>query len=142
MNGTKPGRKIGYYIYLLSCIHVGPSFDVSGDHLEQMTGTGRKFQTHCLAPRVFGYCWFSEDLPGANFSSIMCTSLLNSMSRYLRFFGIFGVYSSLQYLSLSDATVLTFLVPIFTGFSGALFLKEPLSLKELLAGCAYTTFSS
>jgi len=39
---------------------------------------------------------------------------------------------------LSDATVLTFLIPILTGFSGAIFLKEPLSLKELLAGlCSF-----
>jgi len=45
------------------------------------------------------------------------------------------MYFSLLYLSLSDATVLTFITPIFTGFSGAIFLKEPLSLRELLAGC-------
>ncbi|KAH9052763.1 integral membrane protein DUF6 [Lactarius vividus] len=50
------------------------------------------------------------------------------------FLGLSGVYFSLQYLSLSDATVLTFMVPIFTGFSGAVFLKEALSLRELLAG--------
>jgi hypothetical protein len=31
--------------------------------------------------------------------------------------------------------VLTFLSPIFTGIAGALLLKEPLSRKELLAGC-------
>lgn len=54
------------------------------------------------------------------------------------FFGLSGVYFSLQYLSLSDATVLTFIVPILTGFSGAVFLKEPLSLRELLAGmCSF-----
>ncbi|KAH8986202.1 integral membrane protein DUF6 [Lactarius akahatsu] len=54
------------------------------------------------------------------------------------FFGLSGVYFSLQYLSLSDATVLTFMVPIFTGFSGAVFLKEPVSLRELLAGlCSF-----
>ncbi|KAF8259028.1 integral membrane protein DUF6 [Lactarius quietus] len=50
------------------------------------------------------------------------------------FIGLCGIYFSLQYLSLSDATVLTFLVPICTGFSGAVFLKEPFSLRELLAG--------
>jgi drug/metabolite transporter (DMT)-like permease len=55
--------------------------------------------------------------------------------------GLCGVYFSLQYLSLSDATVLTFLIPTFTGFSGALFLKEPFSLRELLAGCTYATLS-
>src|SRR6266702_1389736 len=58
-----------------------------------------------------------------------------------RFFGLSGVYFSLQYLSLSDATVLTFMVPILTGFSGAVFLKEPLSLRELLAGCMHATCS-
>jgi hypothetical protein len=44
------------------------------------------------------------------------------------------MYFSLQYLSLSDAEVLKFLAPILTGFSGVLFLKESLSLKEVAAG--------
>jgi hypothetical protein len=45
------------------------------------------------------------------------------------------MYFSLKYLSLSDAVVLKFLAPILTGFSGAIFLKESLSLKDVLAGC-------
>ncbi|KAF8258681.1 hypothetical protein EI94DRAFT_1834861 [Lactarius quietus] len=54
------------------------------------------------------------------------------------FIGVAGLYFSLQYLSLSDATVLTFLAPILTGFSGAVFLKEPIFLRELLAGlCSF-----
>ncbi|KZV77770.1 DUF6-domain-containing protein [Peniophora sp. CONT] len=53
---------------------------------------------------------------------------------FIGFFGLFGVYYSLRYLSLSDATALTFLTPIFTGIASAIFLKEPLSKKELLAG--------
>ncbi|KZV77765.1 DUF6-domain-containing protein [Peniophora sp. CONT] len=54
------------------------------------------------------------------------------------FFGLFGVYFSLRYLSLSDATVLTFLAPIFTGIASAIVLKEPFSRKELLAGlCSF-----
>ena len=44
------------------------------------------------------------------------------------------MYFSLQYLSLSDATVLTFIAPILTGFSGAVFLNESLSFGEVLAG--------
>jgi threonine/homoserine efflux transporter RhtA len=44
------------------------------------------------------------------------------------------MYFSLQYLSLSDAVVLKFLAPILTGFSGVIFLKESLSLKEVVAG--------
>ncbi|KAH9052760.1 hypothetical protein EDB87DRAFT_1655645 [Lactarius vividus] len=47
---------------------------------------------------------------------------------------VFGVYFSLQYLSLSDATVLTFVAPILTGFSGAAFLEEHLPIGEILAG--------
>ena len=51
------------------------------------------------------------------------------------------MYFSLHHLSLSDATVLTFIAPILTGFSGAVFLKEPLSLKETLAGRKHATGS-
>ena len=45
------------------------------------------------------------------------------------------MYFSLQYLPLSDATVLTFVAPILTTFAGAIFLKEVLSLKEKCAAC-------
>jgi drug/metabolite transporter (DMT)-like permease len=59
------------------------------------------------------------------------------------FFGLFGVYYSLQYLSLSDATVLTFLVPICTAVSGALFLGETFSVKQALAaGTSFVTLLS
>jgi drug/metabolite transporter (DMT)-like permease len=50
------------------------------------------------------------------------------------FFGLFGIYYSLQYLDLSDATVLTFLAPILTGYFGRIFLKEPFQRTELYAG--------
>jgi hypothetical protein len=60
---------------------------------------------------------------------------VGSPHRHPRFIGLSGGYFSLQYLSLSDATVLTFLAPILTAFSGAIFLKETLSLKDMCAGC-------
>jgi drug/metabolite transporter (DMT)-like permease len=48
------------------------------------------------------------------------------------------MYFSLQYLSLSDAVVLKFIAPILTAFSGAIFLKESLSLKGIIAGiCSF-----
>ena len=50
------------------------------------------------------------------------------------FFGLFGIYYSLQYLDLSDATVLTFLAPILTGYFGRIFLEEPFLRTELYAG--------
>ncbi|EUC56876.1 drug/metabolite transporter [Rhizoctonia solani AG-3 Rhs1AP] len=50
------------------------------------------------------------------------------------FFGLFGLYYSLHYMSLSDATVLTFLAPTVTAVLGFLFLHEAVSWKQMLAG--------
>ncbi|KAL0948222.1 hypothetical protein HGRIS_010826 [Hohenbuehelia grisea] len=50
------------------------------------------------------------------------------------FFGLFGVYYSLQYLSLSDATVLTFLSPLCTAIAGSLLLGEKFHRREVFAG--------
>ncbi|KAH9047192.1 hypothetical protein EDB84DRAFT_1462573, partial [Lactarius hengduanensis] len=63
--------------------------------------------------------------------------MLLVLRRFTGFFGLSGLYFSLQYLSLSDAMVLSFLSPILTGFTGAIFLKEPFSLKEMFAGCKH-----
>ncbi|KAG9075928.1 hypothetical protein FS749_012343 [Ceratobasidium sp. UAMH 11750] len=50
------------------------------------------------------------------------------------FFGLSGLYYSLQYMSLSDATVLTFLSPNVTAALGFLFLREAVSWKQAAAG--------
>ncbi|KAG8692415.1 hypothetical protein FRC08_009791 [Ceratobasidium sp. 394] len=50
------------------------------------------------------------------------------------FFGLSGLYYSLQYMSLSDATVLTFLSPTVTAALGFLFLREAVSWKQAAAG--------
>ncbi|KAF9258918.1 DUF6-domain-containing protein [Marasmius fiardii PR-910] len=50
------------------------------------------------------------------------------------FFGVFGVYQALEWISLSDATVLTFLSPLCTAVSGSLFLKEKFSRSQAVAG--------
>ncbi|KAJ7084179.1 hypothetical protein C8R43DRAFT_1051893 [Mycena crocata] len=50
------------------------------------------------------------------------------------FIGLNGTYFSLQYLSLSDVTVLSFLVPMCTAISGSFFLKETFTRREALAG--------
>lgn len=47
---------------------------------------------------------------------------------------MFGVYYALQYLSLSDTTVLTFLTPFFTVLAGAALLGEQVRGGELVAG--------
>ncbi|XBW35388.1 hypothetical protein QEN19_000954 [Hanseniaspora menglaensis] len=40
------------------------------------------------------------------------------------FFGVFGLYSSLKYISISDAISITFLAPLFTSVFAYMFLKE------------------
>ncbi|KAG7442191.1 drug/metabolite transporter superfamily [Guyanagaster necrorhizus] len=50
------------------------------------------------------------------------------------FVGILGVYYSLKYLSLSEATVLTFLTPFTTTISSAIFLGETVTVGYLVAG--------
>lgn len=50
------------------------------------------------------------------------------------FFGLFGSYTSLQYLSLSDATVLGFLAPTVTAVLAGIFLREPYTFREATAG--------
>ncbi|RCK55245.1 hypothetical protein Cantr_04269 [Candida viswanathii] len=49
---------------------------------------------------------------------------------FVGFFGVFGMYFSLQYLSLSDAVALTFLVPMVTAFLAYLMLHEKYSILE------------
>ncbi|CAG9950202.1 unnamed protein product, partial [Clonostachys rosea f. rosea IK726] len=48
--------------------------------------------------------------------------------------GLFGLYYSLSYLDMSDATVITFLVPTLTAFVCWVALHEPFTVKEALAG--------
>ncbi|KAG1748143.1 drug/metabolite transporter superfamily [Suillus lakei] len=50
------------------------------------------------------------------------------------FFGLSGMYWSLQYLSVADATVLVFLTPLTTAVAGSVFLKESYSIKQAVAG--------
>ncbi|KAG2346103.1 drug/metabolite transporter superfamily [Suillus weaverae] len=50
------------------------------------------------------------------------------------FFGLFGMYWSLQYLSVADATILVFLTPLTTALAGSVFLKESYSVKQAVAG--------
>ncbi|ODV98610.1 hypothetical protein PACTADRAFT_48330 [Pachysolen tannophilus NRRL Y-2460] len=50
------------------------------------------------------------------------------------FFGVFGMYFSLQYLSVSDATVLMFLGPSITGLAAYLILHETFTWIEGVGG--------
>lgn len=56
----------------------------------------------------------------------------------LGFLGVFGLYFSLQYLSLSDAVAITFLIPLVTPFFAWIALGERYSVLE--AVCAVLSF--
>lgn len=49
------------------------------------------------------------------------------------FFGVFGMYYSLQYLPLADATVITFLAPGIACWACSYILKEPFTRMEQIA---------
>ncbi|KAG1865008.1 hypothetical protein DFJ58DRAFT_771977 [Suillus subalutaceus] len=51
-----------------------------------------------------------------------------------RFFGLYGVYRSLQHLTVADATVLLFLTPLVTAVVGFILLKESYSINQAVAG--------
>lgn len=48
------------------------------------------------------------------------------------FFGVFGLYYSLQYLSVSDAVSITFLIPMVTAFFAFIMLGERYSVLEAI----------
>lgn len=49
------------------------------------------------------------------------------------FFGIFGMYYSLKYLPMADATVITFLAPSVAGYACYLMIGEPFTRMEQIA---------
>ena len=131
-------REIGDCLCLLSHIHVH-SFVVFKGQTLIIARYWNNIPDPLLGPKGVRTLLVFRGLTG--YESLQ-QHVPHALSRCRRFIGLSGMYFSLQYLSLSDTMVLTFLTPILTGFSGAVFLKEPLSLKEVLAGCTCPTASS
>ncbi|KAF2445538.1 hypothetical protein P171DRAFT_267227 [Karstenula rhodostoma CBS 690.94] len=50
------------------------------------------------------------------------------------FIGLFGLYYSLSWLEFADATVITFIIPTMTALVCWVWLREPYTVKEALAG--------
>lgn len=57
----------------------------------------------------------------------------NSSLLAIRFCGLFGMFYSLQYLSMGDTTALLFVGPFVTGIAGHLILGEAYSHREAIA---------
>ncbi|KAJ4371909.1 hypothetical protein N0V86_008463 [Didymella sp. IMI 355093] len=49
------------------------------------------------------------------------------------FVGLFGLYYSLSWLNISDATVITFIIPTLTALVCFIWLREPFTVREALA---------
>ncbi|XPS95826.1 hypothetical protein M3J09_005107 [Ascochyta lentis] len=49
------------------------------------------------------------------------------------FVGLFGLYYSLSWLNISDATVITFIIPTLTALVCFIWLREPFTIREALA---------
>ena len=74
------------------------------------------------------------DLLGKSHPSAALVFVIPEIVARPRFFGIFGLYFSLQYLSIADAIVLTFLTPLCSAVVECVFLKEKFKVREGLAG--------
>ncbi|KAK7206585.1 hypothetical protein BZA70DRAFT_293994 [Myxozyma melibiosi] len=79
-----------------------------------------------------GYMWYRK-VPDAPLGPKGIRGLL-ALRGFTGFFGLFGMYYSLTYLSLSDATVISFLSPTVAGFACSIFLHEAFGRIEFIAG--------
>lgn len=95
---------------------------------EPLQVLGARMSITCLA--CFAYCWYKS----INIIGPKDVRWLLVGRGITGFVGVFGLYFSLSYLSLSDATVLLFLGPIATGFTCSMALGEPFTRQEKLAG--------
>ncbi|KAI9838506.1 MAG: hypothetical protein M1838_004554 [Thelocarpon superellum] len=78
------------------------------------------------------YMWYT-DVPHFPLGQVEVRGIL-ALRGIGGFFGVFGLYYSLQYLPLAEATVLTFLAPILACWACAVLIKEPFSRMEQAAG--------
>ncbi|TLS26978.1 hypothetical protein PpBr36_04015 [Pyricularia pennisetigena] len=87
-----------------------------------------------LATAILGllYMW-CKSVPDAPFGdrSVRGLLLLRGASG---FSGLLGLYYSLSYLPLSDATFISFIIPTITAIVCFVFLKEPMTKHETFAG--------
>ncbi|KAI0382642.1 hypothetical protein F5Y04DRAFT_252017 [Hypomontagnella monticulosa] len=104
------------------------------------TGFEKKFHAlqiifvRMLATSVLGclYMWFKNvpDFPLGR-RDVRGLLILRGFAGYT---GLFCSYYSLSYLNISDATVISFLVPTMTAFICFIALREPFTVKEAIAG--------
>ncbi|KAI0175351.1 DUF6 domain protein [Pestalotiopsis sp. NC0098] len=87
-----------------------------------------------LATAILGslYMWIKK-VPDFPLGNPQIRGLL-VLRGFAGFIGLFCSYYSLSYLNISDATVISFIVPTLTAFMCFVVLKEPFTVQEALAG--------
>ncbi|KAK1976715.1 integral membrane protein DUF6 [Colletotrichum cereale] len=75
---------------------------------------------------VYMYCMKTPDFPLGK-KEIRWLLVVRGV---LGFFGIFGMWYSMMYIPLAEATVITFLAPSVAGYACYLFLREPFTRNE------------
>ncbi|AHY77922.1 ADI_G0024890.mRNA.1.CDS.1 [Saccharomyces cerevisiae] len=75
--------------------------------------------------------WNKQSVPDIPWGPAPCRKWL-ILRGIMGFFGVFGMYFSLMYLSISDAVLITFMSPTLTIFLSFLLLGEPFSKLEAL----------
>ncbi|GAA6059362.1 hypothetical protein JCM10212_003260 [Sporobolomyces blumeae] len=89
-----------------------------------------------MAVTAFGCCvWLKVSGDPHPFLGPPGVRVLLCIRGIVGFFGLFPVYFVLKYLSLSDATTISFLSPVLVGLLAFLVLKEPYSRLEAIVGC-------
>lgn len=79
------------------------------------------------------YMYITKSVPDYPFGPKEVRTLL-VLRGIVGFFGVFGLYFLLQYLSLSDAVAITFLIPMVTAFLAWTIIHENYSLVEAVCG--------
>ncbi|KAI0424322.1 hypothetical protein F5Y09DRAFT_347835 [Xylaria sp. FL1042] len=87
-----------------------------------------------LSTSILGmlYMWYKK-VPSFPFGPQNMIPLL-VMRGTAGFVGLFGLYYSLSYLEISDATAISFLVPTWTALLCYVWLKEPYRIQEAMSG--------
>ncbi|RMZ36110.1 hypothetical protein AFCA_000708 [Aspergillus flavus] len=127
-------------ILVMSAQFFGASMNVMTQILERKGRNGEGFHPfQILFARMsitvivsYLYMWYTKVPRPFGTRSVLHLLLLRAAGGFI---GVYGLYYSVQYLPLSEATVLTFLAPILSCYACSLFIpNETFTHKQQLAG--------
>ncbi|RYP75449.1 hypothetical protein DL771_002334 [Monosporascus sp. 5C6A] len=131
-------RNIGLFLVFLAQTF-GSIMSTAAKLLTSGGGANRFHALHIIFVRMaatailsFLYMWHQRvpDFPFGG-RGIRGLLLLRGLAGFV---GLFGLYYSLTYLDFADSTVISFLIPILTAVVCYVWLREPYTIREALAG--------